>query len=216
MAQADANDLVDPIKLSRILGVTHIWTGRRAEPLPGEISEGRASLHFHFEWVPDEESAWNLLAQRWATIPRGLPDPGPPVIAPWLPTTGTRLPEAVVGSASVRVTIETPGRDASRVVVKIDPPSTGILVLRDSLLPGWHAWADGRQVEIYGANIAHRAVYLEQPTARVEWLYRAPGALVGSWISGCALVVWLGLMVSWSPALFRRRDPFPLAAEKGT
>jgi hypothetical protein len=58
-----------------------------------------------------------------------------------------------------------------RVVIEADLEADGFLVLSDTYYPGWRAFVDGREVEIYQADYLFRAVFLEQGRHVVEFRY---------------------------------------------
>jgi uncharacterized membrane protein YfhO len=74
-------------------------------------------------------------------------------------------------------------------------------LLTDTFYPGWRASVDGRSAEILRADLTFRAVHIEPGTHRVEFHYRPAWLRWGTWISGVALLVWLGVLVwaLWRP-----------------
>jgi hypothetical protein len=93
-----------------------------------------------------------------------------------------------------------------RVVVDVDAPEDGYLVLADTFYPGWTASVDGRPTEIARANVAVRAVGVPAGRHRVVFEFEAPafyrGLLVTS-VAGTVLLAALALGV-WLDVRRRR------------
>jgi hypothetical protein len=81
--------------------------------------------------------------------------------------------------------------EPERVVVEARLDRDGFLVLHDVYDPGWSARADGRELTVYRANGAFRAVRLPAGTHRVEFRYRprsfyaAAAVSAGTWLLCC-------------------------------
>ena len=95
--------------------------------------------------------------------------------------TGTGFaPARIVQYETERVVVDLPGRD-------------GYLVLADTQAPGWQARVDGVAREILLANHVFRAVAVTAGETSVEFDYRPRTVVVGAWVSGVAVLLWLGL-----------------------
>ena len=77
----------------------------------------------------------------------------------------------------------------NEVVIEVDMPYNGFLVLSDSYYPGWHAEDNGEEAGIYRANYLVRAVYLEKGRHRVRFIYRPVTFRYGLIISIATLAV---------------------------
>jgi hypothetical protein len=89
-----------------------------------------------------------------------------------------------------RVSIET--YDPNRLVYTVNTSAPAYLVLSEVDYPGWRATIDGKPVPIYRANLAFRAILIEEPgehTVRV--MFRPMAVYVGLVISGAA---WAGVL----------------------
>ena len=75
----------------------------------------------------------------------------------------------------------------TKVAIEADSPSQGILFLSDTYYPGWKAFIDGREVPVYRANYAFRAVVFPQGRHTVEFIYRPRSFFLGGAISLIAL-----------------------------
>ena len=83
---------------------------------------------------------------------------------------------------------------ANRVVVQVNAPLAGWLVLNDVWYPGWKASVDGERVEIYRADYLFRAVPVPAGTHQVTFVYRPVSFYSGVGLSAAA---WLLLWVGW-------------------
>ena len=78
------------------------------------------------------------------------------------------------------------------VVVDVEMPYNGFLVLSDTYYPGWHAEDNGSAARIYRANYLVRAVYLEEGSHRVRFSFRPASFRAGritSVMFGIALLI---------------------------
>ena len=80
---------------------------------------------------------------------------------------------------------------ANRVVVDIDAPAAGVVVLNEKLLSGWSATVDGADAAGFRANYMLRAVVVPAGTHRIAWSYHPPRyrALFIAWLAGLAFLV---------------------------
>jgi hypothetical protein len=92
---------------------------------------------------------------------------------------------------TVAVQAYTPG--AIRLQTTAARPA--LLVVAETLAPGWRATLDGQAVPIWRANYLSQGVVVPAGTHTVELDYLPDSVLIGAAISGSALFVGLGLMV---------------------
>jgi hypothetical protein len=82
-----------------------------------------------------------------------------------------------------------------QIVIDVNAPQPGYLVLTDAYYPGWTATVDGRPAEIERADIMFRAVKIPSGQHRVEMRYQLQSFSIGLAISiGTALILggmWL-------------------------
>jgi Protein of unknown function (DUF6044)/Bacterial membrane protein YfhO len=76
-----------------------------------------------------------------------------------------------------------------RVVVDVTPDRAGLLVLSDTMSPGWEASVDGRAVPIATVDGAFRGVAIGPEARRVVFAYRPQFTRLGAVGAGLALVV---------------------------
>lgn len=92
-----------------------------------------------------------------------------------------------------------------RVVIEADLEADGFLVLSDTYYPGWRAFVDGQEREIYQADYLFRAIFLEQGRHVVEFRYSPPFVRIGLAILLVNLAAFCGLAMY--NALLRDRRP---------
>ncbi len=79
-----------------------------------------------------------------------------------------------------------------RIVLRVEAPAAGYLVLSDAFAPGWRARVDGMAAPILRANGLFRAVRLDPGSHEVVMLYRPRGVLLGLAVSLCAALIAAG------------------------
>lgn len=93
------------------------------------------------------------------------------------------------------------------LVIDLDAPGAGWLVLSDVWYPGWQAWVDGRPAKILRANYLFRAVKVEPGSQQVVFSYRP---LTFKFGLVCSLCCWLALAAlgfwPWSSRLAPDND----------
>jgi hypothetical protein len=109
--------------------------------------------------------------------------------------------------------ITSPGRGSVRIVnyqdslVEIDTntENMGYLVLSDTWYPGWHAYIDGTETQIFKANYNFRAVVLAPGKHKVVFEFKPESFRIGEWVSiGGAILLGIGFPVSLYPRVRRR------------
>ena len=69
----------------------------------------------------------------------------------------------------------------NKASIDVSLDGSGFLVLSDTWYPGWKAFDNGREVEVYKADYALRSVYLEEGQHRVDFVFD-PAAFKAGWI----------------------------------
>ena len=121
----------------------------------------------------------------------------------WLGIERAPVPGALAAGQTLPSTALTPGLGAvewvedtaERVVLRVQAPEGGHLVVRDTYFPGWSATVDGRRVELTRADVLFRAVPLRASPApqEVVMTYRSLPFERGALLSGVAAVLTLAL-----------------------
>jgi len=82
---------------------------------------------------------------------------------------GTLRGQKAEGNSQATVNIT--GYGPNEILLDVNTPSAGVLVLSEVYYPGWRAWVDDREVEVMRANYLFRAVELPAGAHRVRLLY---------------------------------------------
>jgi hypothetical protein len=199
--------LVDPSKQALLLhpgfaallagyGVTHVLS---AYPQAGTHLEylGRDGNAFVYR-VPDaarvrfvgNARAVRSDAEAGTRLLDGTFDPGTEILLH-----DVESPPAVDsgGAASVRGSASIVEETQRSVVVSVDAPREGYLLLADTYYPGWSATVDGNPEPVIRANLSVRAVPVMKGRHEIRFTYDPPGVRTGlrvSLFSLAALVIW--------------------------
>src|SRR5262249_346213 len=87
------------------------------------------------------------------------------------------------------------------VIVDVDTPTPGILILTDQDYPGWEAYVDGRPTEILTSDYVFRGVPLAGGIHRIVLRFVPRAFRRGLWVAAGGSVLALGAML-----VTRRRD----------
>lgn len=93
--------------------------------------------------------------------------------------------------------------EADEVVVTIDAPGDGVLVLNEVSYPGWQVTIDGDPAEAFRANYLLRASIVGSGRHTVRWQYRPPGHTNRMQLYLLSMLALLSALVPW--ARLRRR-----------
>jgi hypothetical protein len=96
--------------------------------------------------------------------------------------TGTDTPAA---AGTARIVTD----DPEHIVIDVDAPARGFLVLADQYSPGWYASVNGVAALIVRANHTFRLVEVPAGHARVEFRYRPWSVVIGAAVSAATLAV---------------------------
>jgi prepilin-type N-terminal cleavage/methylation domain-containing protein len=128
----------------------------------------------------DNGAAWQRNALFDTTLADTL------VRVPHAPATAGR--PSAPGPASARIVDDR----STTVIVEATLPVEGVLVLRDSYDPSWHAEVDGLAAEIVRANGLYRAVALPAGRHVIRFAYRPRDLAAGLIMSGVTALMLLG------------------------
>ena len=99
--------------------------------------------------------------------------------------------DPALGASSAEIVAYGPGE----VRVAVDTQAEGFLVLTDMYYPGWTAYVDGQEEQIYRADHLFRAVLLGPGRHEVRFVYRPASFVLGAWVSLGVFVLTLGALV---------------------
>ena len=85
--------------------------------------------------------------------------------------------------------------DPERVVLRVQAPARGFLVLTDQYFSGWQATVGGTPVQIVRANYAFRLVEIPAGPSTVEFRYVPQSVRLGAVVSALTLVGALATLV---------------------
>lgn len=84
----------------------------------------------------------------------------------------------------------------------------GWLVLTDAFYPGWKAYIDSKETDIYPANYLFRAIYLQPGNKTVTFNYFSEFMRAGLWTTGCSilLITVILILTRFRPVRIREND----------
>ncbi len=85
--------------------------------------------------------------------------------------------------------------------ISVESEKGGILVLADSYYPGWKATIDGKETQIYPANINQRAVFIPKGQHEIIFSYAPSSFYIGLWTTIGSYLLWFILFMK---AIFKR------------
>lgn len=106
--------------------------------------------------------------------------------------------------AAARVTVLDHEDQRVRIAVKSEGP--GVLVLTDTFYPGWRAWVDGHETEIFPTDVLFRGVYVPEGTHEVEFRYKPSSFRIGVDAAFGTIGVYLGAVLGMIVATQQRRS----------
>lgn len=80
------------------------------------------------------------------------------------------------------------GYQPLKVGIQANMNGDGFLVLGDTWYPGWKAFVDGKETEIYQANLIFRAIALTKGEHNIKFVYAPTSFKLGYWISIISLI----------------------------
>jgi hypothetical protein len=84
----------------------------------------------------------------------------------------------------------------NRLVLNFHMPQTGMLVLSEIYYPGWKAFMDGKEKEIYKANYLFRAIYVQKGNHHLELVFE-PARFTYGMVFTVSLLILLVLLFSF-------------------
>ncbi len=163
-----------------------------------------------YNWTAPTPRAWMVHDVR---VRQGGGAPGSAISDPSFDPARTAILEPgttppPTGEPGAPATVRWERRSPDELVLSVDAPSAGLLVLSEIYHPYWSATVDGEDARVYRVDIALRGLAIPQGRHRVEMTYSDPRVIQGAWGSGLGLLLWVGLLV-WT----RRRDAATAADE---
>ncbi|HXF76821.1 MAG TPA: YfhO family protein, partial [Methylomirabilota bacterium] len=189
LSVANGMDFARQIKLLRTFNVGYLVSFREL-PEMGIRLVGRFPKYFSWLYrvegtVPRVYLVNEFLVEKEAAkVLQRLSDPDFDPLKEVILDTGASV--EAFGELDAQATIER--YENATVSVRVAADGDAILVLADSYYPGWKAFVDGHETEIFRANHFYRAVVLPKGEHRVEFHYRPQSFALGVVISVVALL----------------------------
>ena len=89
---------------------------------------------------------------------------------------------------AIEAKISITDRHSNSILLQVDSPSGGWLLITDSFYPGWQAFLDGEAIELFPANLVFRALQLTPGNHEISLSYRPISFYVGAGFSTLALL----------------------------
>ncbi len=147
-----------------------------------EESWPRAYVVHRAEVVDDDQRALALLAD---------PDFDPRQVA----LLEERPELELAGGGTADSTVNIVERQPNRLVLEVETPADGLLVLSEVYYPGWRAYVDGQETRVYRADYTLRAVFLRAGRHRVEMIYDPLSVKLGLAIFLLTLIAVFAIIV---------------------
>lgn len=99
------------------------------------------------------------------------------------------LPVKLHKNSGAKITILKDQNDQAKIT--INSLTDNLIVRSVSFYPGWKAYLDGKEIEIFPANINQQAIIVPRGKHSIEYLYKPLSFQVGFLISGFSFIFWL-------------------------
>jgi hypothetical protein len=86
-------------------------------------------------------------------------------------------------------------KSLNRVLIQAELSAAGLLVLGDAYYPGWKAYVDGKETEIYRTNHVMRGVLVPEGNHVVDFRYEPLSFMAGALVSVTSLVLLVGFFI---------------------
>ena len=143
----------------------------------------RVFMAYQARAVPDDAQALSILGSADSSPRREVLLAAAQVAPTEPPTAGTERVELSV-------------YDSRQVVVNVQAPAAGYLVLTDAWYPGWRVRVDDQEEPLLRADLIFRAVYLQAGEHTVEFSYEPESFRTGLMISAAALLLVIAVGLS--------------------
>ena len=194
-----------PTGTRAMVHVEAVWLDEEADA-PHPVAAGRAT-----QGVQVYERADSLPRARWVPAAQPVPDSDAALAgvrtagddrrmtalieAPPAPVAAVSGSAAAAGSAA-EAAVQWHQDSPTRIVLRVNAPAAGWLVLADAFYPGWEAHVDGQPTPIYAADGLFRAVAVPPGPHEVTFDFRPRslrlgGALAAVGVVLAAAALWL-------------------------
>jgi hypothetical protein len=154
---------------------------------------GRVTVHAGLDVAPlarlYPRAQWSAATATLATFGSIKPSAVPHAFVDPIDRPSTALPQSTFAPVDGRLVTYERGR----IVIDIDAPDAGILVINEVWAPPWRAEVDGRPTEVFRTNYMLRGLVVPRGSHRVELVFSVPGYRVGLVALGISPLLLLGL-----------------------
>lgn len=98
--------------------------------------------------------------------------PSAQVPIPWTKSADCMSPDRAVGSEPKSAAAELVNQTPSAFTIKVDAPSSGIVVVHDSFDGSWRAQVDGKPADVYKVDLLSKGVFVSPGQHTVTLVYR--------------------------------------------
>jgi hypothetical protein len=93
----------------------------------------------------------------------------------------------------------------NEVVIEADMKHDGLLVFGDGYHPGWKAYADGKEIEVFITDYLIRSVFLSQGNHTVRFRFEPVEFYQGRIVSGISLIILALLLIAARSRWMKKR-----------
>jgi len=79
--------------------------------------------------------------------------------------------------------------DGGRVVLDVDAPRGGFLVISQTYFPQWKAFVDGKETELFRVNGLIQGVEITPGASRVELVWKSTAFVFGCWLAAIGMIL---------------------------
>jgi hypothetical protein len=132
----------------------------------------------------------------------GVPDDQAMQMAVRNPATDLKRTVVLLGSAPAFGNCEggddldIPRYRPTSVVIRVNSPCRGMVILADAWFPGWKAYVDGKPTQIHRAYNLLRGVVVEGGGHEVVLLYRPTSVVTGAVMAGLGILLCVVIQVA--------------------
>ena len=83
----------------------------------------------------------------------------------------------------------------NEVLVTARSSEAAVMVLSESYYPGWHAFIDGMETEIYKTNLAYKSIVFPKGVHKIEFIYQPKSFKIGKAVSLFVLILLSAILL---------------------
>jgi len=87
--------------------------------------------------------------------------------------------------------------DGGRVVVDVEAPNGGFLVISQTYFPQWKAFVDGAETTLFRVNGVIQGVEVYPGASRVELVWKSTAFVLGCWLAAIGMILLVVVAYSW-------------------